>query len=126
MPLPLPVHALTHPRPHPYSAPALARTSAPALARTSAPARTPAPAPAPAPDAEASATQARAGAEKVQLTSQLAGARKQAVRLQAEAEAAHEAQRSVVGAKQSELMQAQLKLSETEQLAELYRQAFTY
>ena len=61
----------------------------------------------------------------MQLTSQLAGARKQAVRLQAEAEAAHEAQRSVVGAKQSELMQAQLKLSETEQLAELYRQALT-
>ena len=61
----------------------------------------------------------------MQLTTQLAGARKQAVRLQAEVEAAHEAQRSVVGAKQSELMQAQLKLSETEQLAELYRQALT-
>ena len=61
----------------------------------------------------------------MQLTTQLAGARKQAVRLQAEVEAAHEARRSVVGAKQSELMQAQLKLSETEQLAELYRQALT-
>ena len=61
----------------------------------------------------------------MQLTSQLAGARTQAVRLQAEAEAAHEARRAVVGAKQSELMQAQLKLSETEQLAELYRQVLT-
>ena len=44
--------------------------------------------------------------DKVQLTTQLAGARRQAVMLQAEVEAAHEAQRLVLGAKQSELMQA--------------------
>ena len=72
--------------------------------------------------AEASAAQAKAGADKVQLTTQLAGARKQVVRLQAEVEAAQEAQRAVLSAKQRELMQAQLKLGETEQLAELYRQ----
>ena len=42
----------------------------------------------------------------MQLTTQLAGARKQAVRLQAEVEAAQEAQRAALSAKQSELMQA--------------------